>query len=124
MTSGPIPSPGSTMTLGRRLGIIPSPEISTVRSVFVDPRAPRAVIRLELGDFGFLSERHLDFIEPFEQRPAPCGVDLEWYLSAGGGEDDLLFEINHKGSAAGAFPGVRCLVAQLRDHIGRQDDRQ
>src|SRR5882672_4760572 len=96
MTSGPIPSPGSTMTLGRRLGIIPSPEILTVRSVFVDPRAPHAVGRLEFGDLGLLGERHLDFIEPFEQRLAPRGVDLEWHLSASRGDDELLFEINRK----------------------------
>src|SRR5215470_7607927 len=74
ITSGPMPSPGSTIRF-RRLRI--KRQLPTPRSVPIDPRTALPVPRLEVRNLAIARERHLDLLKAFEERPPLRAVDLE-----------------------------------------------
>src|SRR5213596_3761077 len=74
MTSGPMPSPGSTIRFGR-LRIARRLPVS--RLVSIDPRTASSIIGLKVRNLDLARERHLDLFEPFEQGAPLGGVNLE-----------------------------------------------
>src|SRR5262244_2916647 len=78
MTSGPMPSPGRTIRLGRL-------------RIAINPRPTFAIAFLKSRNIGAKRERQLNLFEAFKQCAPFGGINLERYLAARRRDDHLAY---------------------------------